>query len=188
MVNAFQRLKKEGLVKHLAISQHHFENNPKVQNGQTAYDILPWVMENLPYEAAQFFYTYGDSKPNADCKQSSVETLIDLAKKNDCGVIAMKTMGGVGRAATDQRFQALLADPKYTGSTPGAAMVKWLMSNPNVTAATIMTKNFDQLQENLRAAMQAGDDGQRPQQPRSPGRLQQRHDLPAVRRLFDPLP
>jgi predicted aldo/keto reductase-like oxidoreductase len=154
MVNAFQRLKKEGLVKHLAISQHHFENNPKVQNGQTAYDILPWVMDNLPYEASQFFYTYGDGKPNADCKESSVEALINLSKQKDFGVIAMKTMGGVGRAATDPRFQTLLTDPKYAGSTPGTSMVKWLMSNPSITAATIMTKNFDQLQENLKAAMQ----------------------------------
>lgn len=34
-------------------------------------------------------------------------------------------------------------------------MVKWLMSNPNLTAAVIATKNFDQLQENLGAAKQS---------------------------------
>ncbi len=34
-------------------------------------------------------------------------------------------------------------------------MVKWLMSNPNLTAAVISTKNFDQLQENLAAARQS---------------------------------
>ena len=40
-------------------------------------------------------------------------------------------------------------------------MVKWLMSNPNLTAAVIATSNFDQLQENFGAArssaMSAGD-------------------------------
>ena len=64
----------------------------------------------------------------------------------------MKTMGGVGRAAHDEKFQKLLADPKYQGSTPGAAMVKWLKSNENLTAAVIATKNFDQFRENVGAA------------------------------------
>ena len=39
--------------------------------------------------------------------------MLALAKKKDFGTIAMKTMGGVGRAATDKKFQALLADPHY---------------------------------------------------------------------------
>jgi len=140
MVRAFERLKKEGLVKHLALSQHHYNNI----GGDMAYDIIPWLMDNTPYEAAQFFYTYGDKK--------EVEDLLALAKKKDFGTIAMKTMGGVGRAATDKKFQALLAEPRFNGSTPGAAMVKWLMSNPNLTAAVITTANFDQLQENFGAA------------------------------------
>src|SRR5262249_45817930 len=66
--------------------------------------------------------------------------------------VAMKTMGGVGRAAQDEKFQKLLADPKYQGSTPGAAMVKWLRSTPNLTAAVIAIKNTDQLRENVGAA------------------------------------
>ena len=149
MVRAFERLKKEGLVKHLALSQHHYNNI----GGDMAYDIIPWLMDNSPYEAAQFFHTYGDKK--------EVEDLLALAKKKDFGTIAMKTMGGVGRAATDKKFQALLAEPRFSGSTPGAAMVKWLMSNPNLTAAVITTSSFDQLQENFGAArssaLNAGD-------------------------------
>ena len=38
---------------------------------------------------------------------------------------------------------------------PLTAMVKWLMANPNLTAAVIATSNFDQLQENVGAAKQA---------------------------------
>jgi predicted aldo/keto reductase-like oxidoreductase len=34
-------------------------------------------------------------------------------------------------------------------------MVKWLMSNPNLTAAVIAVNNFDQLQENATAARQS---------------------------------
>ncbi len=140
MVRAYERLKKEGLVKHLAISQHHYPNI----GGDMAWEIMAYLADNQPYEATQFFYTYGDRK--------EVQEWVELAKKKDIGTIAMKTMGGVGRAAHDEKFQKLLADPKYQGSTPAAAMVKWLMSNPNLTATVIATKNFDQFRENVGAA------------------------------------
>ena len=142
VVRAFDRLKKEGLVKHLAISQHHYNNI----GGDMAYDIVTYLIEHSPFEAAQFFYTYGDKKELGE--------VLAFAKKNDFGTIAMKTMGGVGRAATDKKFQTLLAEPRFKGSTPGTAMVNWLMSNANLTAAVIATKNFDQLQENVAAARQ----------------------------------
>jgi len=149
VTRAYERLKKEGLVKHLAISQHHYNN----LGGDMAYDIVSYLIDHSPYEAAQFFYTYGDKK--------ELDDVLALAKQKDFGTIAMKTMGGVGRAATDKKFQALLAEPRYKDSTPGTAMVKWLMANPNLTAAVIATKNFDQLQENVAAArsktMSAGD-------------------------------
>ena len=140
MVRAFERLKKEGLVKHLAISQHHYNSI----GGDFAWEIMGYLAENRPYEATQFFHTFGDRK--------EVQEWIDVAKKKDIGTIAMKTMGGVGRAAQDETFKKLLADPKYQGSTPGAAIVKWLKSNENLTAAVIATKNFDQFRENASAA------------------------------------
>ncbi len=141
MVKAFERLKKEGLVKHLAISQHHYNNLP---GGNFAWEIMHYLADNRPYEATQFFHTLGDRK--------EVSEWIDVAKKKDIGTIAMKTMGGVGRAASDESFKKLLADPKYQGSTPAAALVKWLTSNPSLTAAVIATKNFDQFRENAGAA------------------------------------
>ncbi|QEH31590.1 Aldo/keto reductase family protein [Aquisphaera giovannonii] len=140
MVRAFERLKKEGLVKHLAISQHHYPNI----GGDMAWEIMNYLADKEPYEATQFFYTYNDRK--------EVQEWIDVAKKKDIGTIAMKTMGGVGRAAQDGKFKKLLADPKFQGSTPAAAMVKWLRSNENLTAAVIATKNFDQFRENSGAA------------------------------------
>ena len=140
MVRAFERLKKEGLVKHLAISQHHYNSI----RGDMAWEILDYLADHQPYEAAQFFHTFGDRK--------EVQEWIAVAKKKDIGTIAMKTMGGVGRAGRDERFKKLLADPKYRGSTPGAAMVRWLKSNENLTAAVIATQNFDQFRENAGAA------------------------------------
>jgi predicted aldo/keto reductase-like oxidoreductase len=108
-----------------------------------AWEILAYLADNRPYEATQFFYTYNDRKEVGDW--------IELAKKKDIGTIAMKTMGGVGRASTDKKFQTLLAEPQYKGSTPGAAMVKWLGSNKNLTAAVIATSSFEQFTENVGA-------------------------------------
>jgi len=140
MVRAFERLKKEGLVKHLAISQHHYNNI----GGDMAWEILHYLADTQPYDATQFFHTYGDRK--------EVQEWIDVAKKKDIATVAMKTMGGVGRAANDEKFTKLLADPKYQGSTPGAAMVKWLKSNENLTAAVIAIRNVEQFRENAGAA------------------------------------
>ena len=141
MVRAFERLKKEGLVKHLAISQHHYNNI----GGDMAWDILDYLAGHEPYDATQFFYTYNDRK--------EVKEWIDLAKKKDIATIAMKLMGGVGRAGRqDDKFKKLMADPKYQDAPLGAAMVKWLKSNENLSGAVIATKNFDQFRENAGAA------------------------------------
>ena len=144
VIRAFERLKKEGLVKHLCISQHHYKD----LGGDMAYDIIAYLMDHSPFEAAQFFYTYGDKR--------EIEDVLALAKTKDFGTIAMKTMGGVGRAATDKRMQTMLAEPRFKSSAPATAMVKWLMANPNLTAAVIATKNFDQLTENIEAARSGG--------------------------------
>ncbi len=144
MVRAFERLKKEGLVRHLAISQHHYNNI----GGDMAHDIVAHLIADSPYEAAQFFYTYGDRK--------ELDEVIALAKQKDFGTISMKSMGGVGRAAEDRKFQALLAEPRFAGSTPGAAMVKWLMANPNLSASVIAIKNFAHFEENIGAATAPG--------------------------------
>jgi hypothetical protein len=44
MVRAFERLKKEGLVKHLAISQHHYNNI----GGGMAWEILDYLADISP--------------------------------------------------------------------------------------------------------------------------------------------
>ncbi len=88
MVRAFERLKKEGLVKHLAISQHHYNSI----GGDMAWDILDYLAEHQPYDATQFFHTYGDRK--------EVEEWIDVAKKKDIATIAMQDDGRCGTPRT----------------------------------------------------------------------------------------
>ena len=143
MVRAFERLKKEGLVKHLTLSQHHYNDI----GGDMAYEIVDHLIDHSPYEAAQFFYTYGNNK--------EIDEVLAKAKKEDFGTIAMKTMRGVGRASSDDRFEAILADPRYKGSTPSSAMIKWLMSNPNLNAAVVMMDSIQHMEENFAAAVEA---------------------------------
>lgn len=141
MIRAFERLKKEGLVKHLVISQHHYNDI----GGDMAYEILQYVIEKTPYEGGMFFFSYGAPK--------EMEEMVALAKKHDFGTMGMKTMRGVGRAIQDDNMKAILRDPRYIGSRPGAATVKWLMSNPNLDTAIIAAKTFDEMSENYSAAV-----------------------------------
>jgi len=142
MIKAFERLKKEGLVNHLTISQHHYNDI----NGDMAYDIVDHLIEHSPYEAAQFFYSYGAPE--------EMHQVVKLARKKDFGTIAMKTMRGVGRARGDNNFDAIMKDPQYKGSNPAVATVKWLMSNPYLDAAVVMMNSFQEMEEDFRAAME----------------------------------
>jgi hypothetical protein len=51
-VRAFDRLKKEGLVRHLCLSQHSYEGSSRVSNGESAARVLKAVMEDGLYEHA----------------------------------------------------------------------------------------------------------------------------------------
>ena len=169
MVRAFERLKKEGLVKHLAISQHHYNNI----GGDMAWEILDYLADHQPYDATQFFYTYGDRK--------EVQEWIDVAKKKDIATIAMKTMGGVGRAANDEKFRKLLARPEIPGQHPrrGDGQVAEVEREPH--------RGGDRDQEFRPVPRECGRGRQRGHGPAGPRgarpvvRLQQGIDLPAVR-------
>jgi hypothetical protein len=51
---AFARLKKEGLVHHLCLSQHSYNGNAKVPGGESAVEVLTALMQDGVYEHAQF--------------------------------------------------------------------------------------------------------------------------------------
>jgi hypothetical protein len=129
-VDAFTRLQKDGLVKHLALSQHNFTPGGQTPDGQTAYEILPWIMDNTPYEAAQFFYSFNGDSGRGVSPKDKVEALLATCKQKNFGAIVMKTMSGVGRFMEGKSrpqessiFQTLVSVPKYAGSTPAAAIV-----------------------------------------------------------------
>ncbi|MGE5327483.1 MAG: 4Fe-4S dicluster domain-containing protein [Deltaproteobacteria bacterium] len=139
-VRAFERLKKEGLVRHLCLSQHHYGSNWRVENGQNGAEILTAVIEDGIFEHGQFMYSYGEA--------STVNEMISLARRRGFGTIAMKTTRGAARMQRDHEFMKKFP----AGTTPHQALVRWLTTGTELDAAVIQINNLDQFVEDFSAA------------------------------------
>lgn len=139
-VRAFERLKKEGLVKHLCLSQHSYAGDSRVQGGQSAAEVLTAVVEDGLYEHAQFMYSLG-AEPEMD-------RFMELARKKGFGTIAMKTARGIGRMKEDHDFMNSLP----SGVAPHNALVRWLTTSNKIDAAVIRVKSLDEFVETYSGA------------------------------------
>lgn len=139
-VRAFERLKKEGLVKHLCLSQHGYAGNAKVPRGESAAEVLTAVVEEGLYEHAQIIYSYG-----AD---PEIDAFLELAQSKGFGTIAMKTARGIGRMKEDTAFMASLPP----GVAPHNALARWLTTATRLDAAVIRVRNLDEFVETYSGA------------------------------------
>ncbi len=139
-IRAFDRLKREGLVKHLCLSQHSYAGNSRVPDGESAAKILTAVVEDGSYEHGQFMYSYG-ADPELD-------EFIGFARKHDFGTIAMKTARGIGRMQQDKSFMKKL--PK--GVSPYNAMTRWLTTKTQLDAAVIRVDDLDEFVDTFSGA------------------------------------
>ena len=139
-VRAFERLKKEGLVKHLCLSQHGYAGNARVPGGESAAEVLSAVIEDGLFEHAQFMYSYG-----AD---PAMDGFLELARKKGFGTTAMKTARGIGRMREDQAF----IDSLPEGAAPHNALARWLTTATKLDAAVIRVKNLDEFAETYSGA------------------------------------
>jgi predicted aldo/keto reductase-like oxidoreductase len=139
-VRAFERLKKEGLVKHLCLSQHGYAGDSRVPNGQSAAEVLTAVVEDGLYEHAQFMYSYGDDP--------EMDRFMEFARKKNFGTIAMKTARGIGRMKEDGAFM----DSLPARVSPHNALVRWLTTATKLDAAVIRVKNIDEFVETYSGA------------------------------------
>ncbi len=149
MVRAYERLKKEGLVKHLCLSQHSYNGNARVRGGQSAVEILTAVVDDGIYEHAQFMYSYGDDR--------AVDNWIAYASKKGFGTIAMKTSRGAGRMLGDRLFVNALP----AGTSPYNALARWLTTRTQLDAAVISIhglKEFIDTCSGAGKAMRAADE------------------------------
>ncbi|OGD29853.1 MAG: hypothetical protein A2Y56_12945 [Candidatus Aminicenantes bacterium RBG_13_63_10] len=142
-VRAFERLKKEGLVKHLCLSQHGYAGSSRVPGGESAAEVLTAVIEDGSYEHAQFMYSYG-----AD---PAMDALLGLARTKGFGTIAMKTARGIGRMRDDRAFMDSL--PK--GTAPHQALTRWLTTATKLDAAVVRVKTLEEFVETYSGAGQS---------------------------------
>lgn len=139
-IRAFERLKKEGIVKHLCLSQHSYEGSSRVKNGQSAAEVLTAVVEDGIYEHAQFMYSYGGDP--------EMDKFIEFAREKNFGTIAMKTARGIGRMKQDESFMAKLPED----TSPHNALVRWLTTRTKLDAAVIRVRNLDEFTETYSGA------------------------------------
>jgi predicted aldo/keto reductase-like oxidoreductase len=139
-VRAFERLKKEGLVKYLCLSQHGYAGDSRVPNGQSAAEVLTAVVEDGLYEHAQLMYSYG-SDPEMD-------RFIEFARKKGFGTIAMKTARGIGRMTENRSFM----DKLPADISPYNVLVRWLTTSANIDAAVVRVKSLAEFVETYSGA------------------------------------
>ena len=139
-IRVFERLKKEGLVRHLCLSQHSYTGNPKVPGGEGAPEILQAILAEGIYEHAQFFFTYGDSE--------AVYEFVKAARRKGFGTIAMKTARGAARMKEDAAFMKNFP----AGTTPHHALARWLTTKTDLDAAVVAIANLDQFVDTLSGA------------------------------------
>ena len=139
-VRAFERLKKEGLVRHLCISQHHYGSNWRVENGQNCAEILTAVIEDGIFEHGQFMYSYGEIP--------AMNQLVSLARRQGFGTIAMKTTRGAARMQQDREFMKNFPP----GTTPHHALARWLTTETELDAAVIQINNLEQFVDTFSGA------------------------------------
>jgi predicted aldo/keto reductase-like oxidoreductase len=131
-IRAFERLKKEGLVRHLCLSQHSYNGNRRVPGGESAAAILTAVMEDGVFEHAQFAYTFGDN--------AGINEFVSLARQKGFGTTAMKTTGGAARMKQDPQFMKSFP----AGTTPHQALARWLTTRTQLDTAVIQINDLDQ--------------------------------------------
>lgn len=140
MIRAFERLKKEGLVKHLCLSQHNYNGNSRVKNGESSAEILTAVMEDGLYEHAQFIYSYGDGV--------DINRMVSLAKSKGFGTVAMKTTRGAWRMQQDRAFMRQFP----AGTSTHHALARWLTTATDLTAAVIQINGLDEFSDTCSGA------------------------------------
>ena len=112
-------------MRHLCLSQHSYNGNPRVPGGEDRAVILTAVVEDGLYEHAQFPFTFGEGE--------ALNKFVSFAKSQGFGTIAMKTAAGTARMQADSEFMSKFPP----GTTPHHALARWLTTSTDLSAAVI---------------------------------------------------
>jgi diketogulonate reductase-like aldo/keto reductase len=134
---AFERLKKEGKVRYLGVSQHPFVPYPEI--------IAAEIQEGL-VDSMQVWFSYG--------YPADVQQIFEMAHKAGIGMTAMKVAAhGWQRMSHDTTRQAELKSPGMVGRSlyRHVLTVKGSDGKPVFDCCVSGIHNFDQFEENLGA-------------------------------------
>ena len=139
VLNAFEKLKKEGKYRFQGISchsNHHEVVKKAVECGR--YDMI-----QLGYNVFDIQKTEKEIKTYDDyLGASGIRHLLSLARSKDIGIIAMKTLKIGGKRQNLERYK--------TGDISiFQAMLKWVLENRNVSSVVTEMLTFKQMEEDL---------------------------------------
>lgn len=137
VLNLLEKLKKQGKIRFKGVSCHVNPVEvltPVIKSGN--YDMV-----TVAYSAFSGSLVKKDNVYENYLQRSGIEQVIDLAKKHDIGVVAMKTMAGGDRQELS-RYRA-------KGVSLPQAKLKWVLENKYVAAIISEMLTFDILEENL---------------------------------------
>jgi len=131
------QLKKDGKIRFAGASLH----GQIIETAKALMNCGCYEVFNVPYNAYARKKLEKGRKYDDTLKRTGIEELLALAKKNDIGVVAMKSMAG-------GQFQKL--DRYLTGTTTlPQAKLKWILENDAVGTIITEMPTFDILEENL---------------------------------------
>jgi len=130
-MRAFERLKREGKVRHLAAAQH---------GGQTAA-ICAEMINSGWFDHLQPAVSVNPSR--------EMLQMLQLAADKDVGIITKKTMGAVNAARNNATVRALVEKHLGKDGKWGAAVIKTMLAIPGVTAVTPRCQSFEHFIDNL---------------------------------------
>jgi len=135
VLRAFEKLKKEGKTRWLAISQH-----------SNVGEVLTACIESGRFDAIQLPYN--------PLRAEEAEKVLTLAKTRDVGVLAMKPMmGGSAGWAQEGEWKDKLNAFFPENRSIAQALVRYCLAAKGMTAAIPLIRNFEQLEE-VAAAVQ----------------------------------
>lgn len=134
VLRAFEKLKREKKTRWLAVSQH-----------SNIGEVLSACIESGFFDAIQPSYN--------PALEQEVGAVIDLAKKHDVGVIAMKAMmGGPDQWASGEQWRDSLEPYLRSSRDVAQALIRYALARDGVTAVVPGVRSFEELEQALAAA------------------------------------
>ena len=128
---AFDRLKAEGKVRHMAAAQH---------TGNVAAICSEMILSGL-FDHLQ--------PPLSVTPTPEMLAMLQLAQEHEVGVICKKVMGAVARAKQDAQTKAAVEKHLGADGKWGAAVIKTVLAIPGVSAVTPRCQSYEQFLDNL---------------------------------------